>query len=306
MHLGTEAITAECAVVTLGAAAAGLGLAAAAIRHQPVTSQKLALAMGLGTLVFAAQAVNVTVLPGSSAHLVGGVLLAWTLGPALGAWTMAAILLLQAVLLGDGSLSAWGANVLNMGLIPAGLVAGCQRALAQRGVTHQRGLVLPAGLAGIAVVLAAGLIVLETAAFRSPTELTTWTGFASRMLSAHLWIGALESLATLALLYALGQLSLGSQRAAIWRPALAAAVSGLVLIAIAVPFASSLPDGYEAAALAGGMDRLLSGETSRALLSGMNQQAGLLLATACAATSVGLIGLAAQGLQRLATAKARK
>ena len=87
---------------------AGIGLAAAGIqiRREPVSREQVALAAGLGAIVFAAQAINVPVLPGTSAHLVGGLLLAWMVGPALAAWTMAMALLVQAVVLGDGGLAA--------------------------------------------------------------------------------------------------------------------------------------------------------------------------------------------------------
>ena len=48
-------------------------------------------AAALGAAVFAAQMFNVQVLPFSSAHLIGGVLLAWMLGPAIGLLTMTGI-----------------------------------------------------------------------------------------------------------------------------------------------------------------------------------------------------------------------
>src|SRR5437660_81918 len=108
MHLGNGAITPECAVLTYGAAAAGLAASAAALRASRPTVAKLQLAAGLACAVFAAQAINVPVAPGFSAHLVGGVFLAWALGPALGTWTMAAVLAVQAVALGDGGIAALG------------------------------------------------------------------------------------------------------------------------------------------------------------------------------------------------------
>jgi cobalt/nickel transport system permease protein len=127
MHLGNEAITPECAAITLVGAGLGLAAAGVQIRRQPVSREQVALAAGLGALVFAAQAINVPVLPGTSAHLVGGVLLAWMIGPGLAAWTMAIVLLVQAVMLGDGGLAAYGANVINMALLPAGAVALCRK-----------------------------------------------------------------------------------------------------------------------------------------------------------------------------------
>jgi ABC-type Co2+ transport system permease subunit len=77
MHLGNGAITPECVAITLSAASAGLGLCAWSARREARPLSKLGFAAGLGAFVFAAQAVNVPILPGISAHLVGGVLLAW-------------------------------------------------------------------------------------------------------------------------------------------------------------------------------------------------------------------------------------
>src|SRR5436853_2962076 len=117
MHLGNGAITPECVALTYGAAAAGLSAASVAVRRAGLTAAKLEWAAGLGCIVLAAQAVNVPVAPGFSGHLIGGVLLATLRGPALGTWTMAAVLAIQALLLGDGGVAAWGANVINMALL---------------------------------------------------------------------------------------------------------------------------------------------------------------------------------------------
>src|SRR5439155_16808000 len=138
-----------------------------------------------GAFVFAAQMFNVPVLSGISAHLVGGVLLAWMLGPSLGAWTMALILAMQALVLGDGGLASLGANIVNMALLPAGAVYVLRRLDCQR-------VSAAAGAAALTVVLAALLIPLETAFFRSAGELAGWSDFASRMLLSHVAAGAAE------------------------------------------------------------------------------------------------------------------
>src|SRR5665213_1009462 len=113
MHLGNGAITPECGAIALAAAAAGAGAAIASARACGLDRAQSRTAGALGAAVFAAQLFNVQVLPYSSVHLIGGVLLAWTLGPAVGLLTMSCILALQALLLGDGGLMAWGANVIN-------------------------------------------------------------------------------------------------------------------------------------------------------------------------------------------------
>lgn len=247
MHLGNGAITPECVVLTVSAGAAGLAAAAVAARGEFLQRDRLALAAGLGGLVFAAQALNVPVAPGISAHLVGGVLLAWLLGPGLGACTMAIVLAVQALVLGDGGLAALGANILNMALLPAGLIA----------VARPKSIGGVSLLSGIAVPLAAGLILLQTALFRPLAELGPWSEFAVLMLGTHLWIGVLEGAATAALVVAFTWLAKPTDAAQpAWR--LAACCGCIaVLLALAWPQSSSLPDGYEATALATGNERLL-------------------------------------------------
>jgi cobalt/nickel transport system permease protein len=247
MHLPNGAMTPECAVLTYTAAAAGLVASGTAMRRSGLTQEKLHLAAGLGLFVFAAHAVNVPVAAGTSAHLLGGVLLAWLLGPGLGASTMALILAVQVLMLGDGGAAAWGANVLNMALVPAGIVA-----LARR-FSHST---TTAGLAAaLAVPLAAAFLIVETALFRPPVEVTGWIGFATTMLGLHAWVGVLEGALTVALIAALAP---RSNSKAFWRPALAGVCVVMLIAAFALPISSTLPDGYEAAAQASGLSWLLT------------------------------------------------
>jgi cobalt/nickel transport system permease protein len=259
MHLGNEAITPECAAVAFGAAGVGLGIAALAARRD-ISSNKLALAGALGALVFAAQAVNVPILPGSSAHLVGGVLLAWALGPGLGAWVMTFVLAIQALALGDGGIMALGANVLNMALLPAGLVAIGRRGEAAAG---RWSIVRPALLAALSVPLAATLIAGQTALFRTSGELAGWSGFAVRMVGTHLLVGLAEGGLTALLLVALAgwndvrrDTAGGLRLAKLTRP-VAVSLSLAALLGLASLWSSSLPDGYEASAQGADMGWLL-------------------------------------------------
>ncbi|MCW4001466.1 MAG: energy-coupling factor ABC transporter permease [Candidatus Bathyarchaeota archaeon] len=74
--------------------------------------------MGLLTaLFFAAMMMNYPIMGGTTAHLLGGAAIGLILGPFAGCISMTIILVLQALLFGDGGLTALGANVLNMGVI---------------------------------------------------------------------------------------------------------------------------------------------------------------------------------------------
>jgi cobalt/nickel transport system permease protein len=256
MHLANGAITPECAVLTYGAAATGLAASAAFARRESLTAEKFLWAAGLGALVFAAQTVNVPIWPGISAHLVGGVLLAWILGPSVGALTMAAVLAIQSLALGDGGIAALGANILNMALLPAILVAMARRLIEANPLRNQE---TTAGLtAALAVPLAAALIVLETSIFRSNTQLTGWSGFATAMIVTHLWIGLLEGVVTVALVAALSRLTAHATFGIKPRPAIYCLLAAMLLTVAGWQWSSSLPDGYESAAINSGQQHLLS------------------------------------------------
>lgn len=237
MHLGNEALTSGCAIFTLATAATGLGIAGLAAAKTGFTRRQAATAAALGGFVFAAQMVNVQVLPFSSAHLVGGVLLAWVLGPAVGALTMAAILATQAFALGDGGTMTLGANIINMALLPAALVALLQRRLA--------GETAAGALAAAAVLGAAVLIVGEVAMSRGISGLGA---FAWQMIWTHALIGVGEAMMTIALLRVLPILRHApAPRLELTPPALAIVTAAALLLAVVSIWSSSLPDAYEAA-----------------------------------------------------------
>jgi cobalt/nickel transport system permease protein len=71
----------------------------------------------LGSFVFAAQMINFPVWGGTSGHLIGGALLAFTVGPNAATVVMTAILAVQALIFQDGGLLALGANVINMAVV---------------------------------------------------------------------------------------------------------------------------------------------------------------------------------------------
>lgn len=245
MHLGNGAVTPACAAVGYSAAAAGLTLAAI-LRPRDWDARRIASAGVLGAAIFAAQAVNVPVLGFCSAHLVGGVLAAWVLGPSLGAITMSIVLLMQAMLLGDGGLMALGWNIVNMALLPAVIVAFAARIPAAMKSSLARTCAIGT-TAGLAVLLAAWLVVGQVALFRSSTQLHGLGAFAWQMTWTHAWISLGEALVTVGALGLLGSVSQpGVQRLSRIKLAVLGAVA-MVLAGLILPWASAMPDGYEAA-----------------------------------------------------------
>ena len=84
----------------------------------------------MGAFVFAAQMINFPVGVGTSGHLVGGALLAYTLGPAAAAVVMTAILAIQALVFQDGGLLALGPNIVNMAVCVGTRFRGARGAIA--------------------------------------------------------------------------------------------------------------------------------------------------------------------------------
>ncbi|PKL59345.1 MAG: cobalamin biosynthesis protein CbiM [Methanomicrobiales archaeon HGW-Methanomicrobiales-4] len=68
--------------------------------------------------IFAIQGFNLPVAMGTSGHLVGGALAAIILGsPFAAVFILTLVLIVQALLFGDGGITTMGANILNMGVI---------------------------------------------------------------------------------------------------------------------------------------------------------------------------------------------
>ncbi len=194
----------------------------------------------MGAFVFAAQMINFPVGVGTSGHLVGGALLAFTLGPAAAAVTMTAILVIQALVFQDGGILALGANVLNMAVLGVGAAwvpfrfwgAGRWRRLAV--------------FSGAALSVLAGAVFAIAELLLSGVRMPV----AALGLSLALFVVAalLEGGITLAVVEALEAMHPGFVR----KPAGAGsgvlgvvAVAAILLAVVGVLFASSQPDGLE-------------------------------------------------------------
>lgn len=82
-----------------------------------MSEKQIPLMATLTAMFFAAQMMNFPIIGGTTAHLLGGPILAITLGPYAGLVSMTIILLIQALLFGDGGITTFGANVWNMGVV---------------------------------------------------------------------------------------------------------------------------------------------------------------------------------------------
>lgn len=83
-----------------------------------LNEEKLPLVAVLAAAIFAIQSFNIPVSMGTSGHLVGGALVAIVLGsPFAAVFILTMVLIVQAVIFGDGGIVVMGANIINMGVI---------------------------------------------------------------------------------------------------------------------------------------------------------------------------------------------
>ena len=116
----------------------------------------------LSALSFLVMMFNVPIPDGTTAHAVGGVVIALTLGPWAAVIAVSVALLFQALLFGDGGVLAYGANVVNMAIILPFVGYGAYRLLAGRAP-------LNAGRR-VAAAAVAGYLGINAAAFAAAVE----------------------------------------------------------------------------------------------------------------------------------------
>jgi cobalt/nickel transport system permease protein len=252
MHIPDGFVSAPVAAATWALAGGSVAVALRAERRDPTPAPAGVLG-ALAAFVFASQMINVPVAPGTSGHLVGATLLAMLVGPWRAVIVMAAVLAIQAVLFQDGGLTAFGANLLDMGV--AGAFAGYAVAtLVARAVRGPRGTAAGAVVGAFVSTLSAAAL---TALWLALSGLYPLRGILPVMLVSHAAIGLLEAALTGAILVTVlrwrpdlvagGDGATGARRPA----AMAVGLFAVALTAAAflAPFASSLPDGLERAAL---------------------------------------------------------
>lgn len=263
MHLPDGFLDAKTALITTGAAVAGVSIALRQARIS--TEQRRKPLLGLAAaFIFAAQMINFPVVGGTSGHLVGGVLTAILLGPSAAILVMTCVLLVQCLLFADGGVTTLGANIFNMGIVS--VVGGYFiYRLAMRFVRmeERRAAVFSAAFAGwvgtvLASVSCAGQLALSGTA--------PWRVVFPAMANLHILIGLGEGLAT-------GMIVLAVMRS---RPDLLtddleqgrvarlsfAGYGLLIAIGLTIfiaPFACPWPDGLESVAAKLGFEHEASG-----------------------------------------------
>jgi cobalt/nickel transport system permease protein len=150
---------------------------------------------------------NVPIPDGTTAHAVGGAIIAIVLGPWAAVIAVSVALLFQALLFGDGGVLAYGANVVNMAIILPFVALGVYRLVAGKSPLTARRRVFAAALGGYAGINAAALATavefgLQPGLFHTTAGVPLYSPYhlseaIPAMMFAHLTVaGAAEAILT--------------------------------------------------------------------------------------------------------------
>ncbi|SIN36562.1 energy-coupling factor ABC transporter permease [Micromonospora cremea] len=197
MHISNGIIDGPVAAVF--AAFALAALTGCVLRGRRDLDDRLAPMAGLvAAFIFAVQMLNFPIFTaGVSGHLLGGALAAMLVGPWVGALCVSVVLVVQALVFGDGGVAMLGLNITNMALLGTAaayvLIAVLLRVLPRT----------PAGLAVTGFVAAMLSVVVASQGFvlqywlGGTTDLGgNLAGLAGTMAGVHLLIGIGEGLIT--------------------------------------------------------------------------------------------------------------
>jgi cobalt/nickel transport system permease protein len=251
MHLSDGFLNPSMAMFTAAAAATAVGTSVWQLyrgRYEPIASGRQpspsAAEMAIvGAGVFAIQAINFPLSATVSGHLLGGVAAAAILGPWAGMLVVSTVLAVQCFLLGDGGVTALGANVLNMAVLGA-VLGGPIHGISRRGMSSNR----QALAAGLAAAASLPLGAILCAAEMHVAGKATFTATAGEMLPLHLLLALAEGLFTAAAVLTAERSAVVDRAAAFGKWSALALVAVLATTAILVPYSSELPDTLEAAA----------------------------------------------------------
>ncbi len=234
MHIPQHMLQGNICPVTL---AVGVASTAAALYFTTKSQDEVSPARfaSVTALIFGLQMINFPVANGTSGHLIGGVLAAALLGVPRAILSIVLVLLAQVLFFGDGGLDAFGANILNMAIIGAG-VGGIGMLMLKRLRISQPVLIFMASASS--VVLASLACTVEV----TSSNQIGFTTMAQAMIPLHALIGIGEGVLSVAVFY-LCSATLKEQSNIL--PLSMRALLLMSAVAFVTPFASSFPDGLE-------------------------------------------------------------
>ena len=227
---------------TLDAIAAPAVFTVARRAQRGFDESKVPLLGVMGAFVFAAQMINFPVGVGTTGHLVGGALLACTLGPGAATLVMSVIIAIQALVFQDGGILALGPNILNMAVL--GVLAGYLPYYLWGATRRRRAAIFAGGAFSVMVSALFALSELLLSGVRMPGPVL---GLSLALFAVS---AVLEGAITLAVMQALEALQPDFIRQPGKVPArravfAAVGLAAVLLAAVGVMFAAAAPDGIQ-------------------------------------------------------------
>lgn len=194
MHVPDGFLDAPTSIATGAVAVVGVGLALRGARRE-LDDRTAPMAGLVASFVFAGQMMNFPVGAGTSGHLLGGALAAVLAGPWTAVLCVSVVLLVQALFMADGGITALGTNITLMALV--GVVVGWLVFKGVQAVLPRRtSMVAPAAAVGALMsVPAAALVFTLLFAVGGTAPIDTGTVLTA-MLGWHAVIGIGEAAIT--------------------------------------------------------------------------------------------------------------
>ena len=153
MHVPDGFLDAPTSVATGVVAAAGIAVALRGARRE-LDDRTAPMAGLVATFVFAGQMINFPVGAGTSGHLLGGALAAVLVGPWSAILCISVVLLVQALLMADGGITALGTNITLLALVGVAVGWGVFTLL-RTVLPHRPGVIAPAAAVAALVTVPA-------------------------------------------------------------------------------------------------------------------------------------------------------
>ena len=194
MHVPDGFLDAPTSLATGAVAAVGVAVALRGARKE-LDDRTAPMAGLVATFVFAGQMMNFPVGAGTSGHLLGGALAAVLVGPWTAVLCIGVVLLVQALFMADGGITALGTNVTLMALV--GVAVGWLVFVAARAVLPKRlSSIAPAAAIGALVSVPAAAVVFTLLFAVGGTAPIAFGTVLTAMLTWHLVIGVGEAVIT--------------------------------------------------------------------------------------------------------------
>jgi cobalt/nickel transport system permease protein len=194
MHVPDGFLDAPTSLATGVVAATAVAVSLRAARRE-LDDRTAPMAGLVATFVFAAQMINFPVGAGTSGHLMGGALAAVLVGPWTAVLCLSVVLVVQALLMADGGITAIGTNISLIGIVTVAVGWGVF-VLLRKVLPARISIVAPAAAAGallsvpVAALVFTGLFAIGG---NAPVDLTALT---ATMLGWHTVIGIGEAAVT--------------------------------------------------------------------------------------------------------------